>query len=231
MKLKVNFPVSSLCLPDDATTIVLSSDGRASEIAGSCLGQFEFDKTKNCWIQASSDRNHRKYRPRFIYKRDGDGWYAYNSLGEKEGWLRNDVRTSTLPHAGWKVKDLFYSNMTEDPTLSITIGAMEPNGDNVTITLSGKPAQKFPEAQGRYKKQNLMWRGHHVYKQSNGLYLYVYGCHFGGYGYWTVDSELGGFGKLLGTPVHSCPSKATRWEFYNGRRREDCSSSVIIKTN
>ena len=81
----------------------------------------------------------------------------------KEGWLW----TNTLPHAGWKVVD------QEDPTLSITIGAMEPNCDNVTITLSGKPAEKVPEVQGRYKKQNMMWQGHHVYKQSNGLYLYV----------------------------------------------------------
>ena len=66
----------------------------------------------------------------------------------------------------------FYG-IEEDPTLSITIGAMEPNCDNVTITLSGKPAEKVPEVQGRYKKQNMIWQGHHVYKQSNGLYLYV----------------------------------------------------------
>ena len=41
---------------DIPPTIVLSSNGPASEKAGSYLGQFEFDKTKNCWIQASSDR-------------------------------------------------------------------------------------------------------------------------------------------------------------------------------
>ena len=69
---------------------------------------------------------------------------------------------------------------------------MEPNGDNVTITLSGKPAKMYPEVQGRYKKQNMMWQGQHVYKQSNGFYLYVVG------NYWAVDSELGGDGKLLG---------------------------------
>ena len=192
MELDVNFPVSSLCLPNDATMIVLSSDGPASEKAGSYLGQFEFDKTKNCWIQASSDRNHRNYQPIFIYKVDGDGWYVNNSLGKKKkGWL---ARTNTLPLAGWKVYGI-----EEDPTLSITIGAMEPNGDNVTITLSGKRAKEVPEVQGRYKKQNLMWQGHHVYKQSsNGFYLYVNGSSDGGYDCWAVGSELGGFRKLRG---------------------------------
>ena len=97
------FPVSPLCLPNDATTIVLSSNGRASEEAGHYLGQFEFDKANNCWIQASSDRNHRNYQPIFIYKVDGDGWYVNNSLGKKDGRLWNDARTNTLPHAGWKV--------------------------------------------------------------------------------------------------------------------------------
>ena len=116
-------------------------------------------KQKNCWIQASSDRNHQKYQPIFIYKVDGDGWYVNNSLGKKkEGWL---ARTNTLPLAGWKV-----FGIEEDPTLSITIGAMEPNCDNVTITLSGKPAEKVPEVQGRYKKQNMIWQGHHVYKSN-----------------------------------------------------------------
>lgn len=86
---------------DIPPTIVLSSNGPASEKAGSYLGQFEFDKTKNCWIQASSDRNHPNYQPIFIYKVDGDGWYVNNSLGKKkEGWL---ARTNTLPLAGWKV--------------------------------------------------------------------------------------------------------------------------------
>ena len=33
---------------DIPPTIVLSSNGPASEKAGSYLGQFEFDKTKNC---------------------------------------------------------------------------------------------------------------------------------------------------------------------------------------
>ena len=92
----------------------------------------------------------------------------------------------------------FYG-IEEDPTLSITIGAMEPNGDNVTITLSGKRAKEVPEVQGRYKKQNLMWQGHHVYKQSsNGFYLYVNGSSDGGYDCWAVGSELGGFRKLRG---------------------------------
>ena len=86
---------------DIPPTIVLSSNGPASEKAGSYLGQFEFDKTKNCWIQASSDRNHQNYQPIFIYKVDGDGWYVNNSLGKKKkGWL---ARTNTLPLAGWKV--------------------------------------------------------------------------------------------------------------------------------
>ena len=173
---------------DIPPTIVLSSNGPASEKVGHCLGQFEFDKTKNCWIQASSDRNHRNYRPRFIYKWDGDGCYVNDSLGKKNGWLKNDARTNTLPLAGWKVLG------REDPTLSITIGAMEPNGDNVTITLSGKPAKMVPKVQGRYKKQNMMWQGHHVYKQSNGLYLHVRSSD----GSWAVARALGGFGELKG---------------------------------
>ena len=65
---------------------------------------------------------------------------------------------------------------------------------NVTITLSGKPAEKVPEVQGRYKKQNMIWQGHHVYKQSNGLYLYV----DWGWNSWAVGSELGGIRKLIG---------------------------------
>jgi len=178
---------------DIPPTIVLSSNGPASEKAGSYLGQFEFDKTKNCWIQASSDRNHQNYRPRFIYNVDGGGWYVNDSLGkflsqQKNGWLKNDARTNTLPLAGWKVLG------REDPTLSITIGAMEPNGDNVTITLSGKPAKMVPKVQGRYKKQNMMWQGHHVYKQSNGLYLHVRSSD----GCWAVARGLGGFGELKG---------------------------------
>ena len=87
----------------------------------------------------------------------------------------------------------FYG-IEEDPTLSITIGAMEPNCDNVTITLSGKPAEKVPEVQGRYKKQNMMWQGHHVYKHSNGLYLHVRSSD----GCWAVARGLGGFGELKG---------------------------------
>ena len=70
---------------DIPPTIVLSSNGPASEKAGSYLGQFEFDKTKKCWIQASSYRNHRNYKPIFIYKVDGGGWYVNDSLGEKDG--------------------------------------------------------------------------------------------------------------------------------------------------
>jgi len=223
MELEVHFPVS--CLPEDATTIVLSSDEPASG-AGSYLGQYEFDKTKNCWIQASSDRNHRNYLPRFIYKVDGDGWYINDSLWKKDGRLRNDARTNTLPLAGWKVR-----GEVEDPTLSITIGAMETNGDNLTITLSGKPAKEVPEVQGRYKKQNLMWHGHHVYKQSNGHYLYVHWYYYGGC--WAVGSELGGdYPKLKGDPVPSCPSKATFWQFKRGYGDwPDCSSSVTIKTD
>ena len=88
----------------------------------------------------------------------------------------------------------FYG-IEEDPTLSITIGAMEPNCDNVTITLSGKPAEKVPEVQGRYKKQNMMWQGHHVYKSNPMDFI----CTLIGVGdYWAVGSELGGFGKLRG---------------------------------
>jgi len=211
---------------DIPPTIVLSSNGPASKEVGHCLGQFEFDKTKNCWIQASSDRNHRNYLPRFIYKVDGDGWYINDSLWKKDGRLRNDARTNTLPLAGWKVR-----GEVEDPTLSITIGAMETNGDNLTITLSGKPAKEVPEVQGRYKKQNLMWHGHHVYKQSNGHYLYVHWYYYGGC--WAVGSELGGdYPKLKGDPVPSCPSKATFWQFKRGYGDwPDCSSSVTIKTD
>jgi len=213
-----------LCLPDDATTIVLSSDGPASDSEGGCLGQFEFDKTKKCWIQASSDKYHRNYKPRFIYKIDDDGWYVSNRLGKKEyAQLRNDARTNTLPLAGWKV------HSEEDPTLSITVGAMETNCGNVTITLSGEPAGEYPEVQGPYKKKNIMWQGHHVYKHSNGHCLYV-----GFNGSWAVGSELGGDNwKLRGEPIHSCPSKSTRWEFdvTGDNVCEDCSSSVTITTD
>jgi len=211
MELEVNLPV--LCLPNDVTMIVLSSDGKASEDAGSCLGQFVFDPTKQCWIQ-SNDGNYQEYVPRFIYKVDDAGWFVSDEHGKKDGWLGNDARTNTLPLAGWK-----YCG-AEDPTLSITIGPLETNCDSVNIKLRGKVAEWYPETQGLYKKQNMMWQGHHVFKNSNNKnYLYVDGY----YSSWAVGSELGDDGKLRGTPVHSCLSKATRWRTYGNDVEITCS--------
>ena len=153
---------------DIPPTIVLSSNGPASEKAGSYLGQFEFDKTKNCWIQASSDQgtiqtiNQYSFTKLMVMvgmsiivlvRRRKAGWRGptlFHLLDGKFLWNR---RRSNLKHHHWR-------NGTK----------LWPN---VTITLSGKPAEKVPEVQGRYKKQNMIWQGHHVYKQSNGLYLYV----------------------------------------------------------
>ena len=104
--------------------------------------------------------------------------------------------------AGWRGPTLFhlldmesFYGIEEDPTLSITIGAMEPNCDQTWPShWAENQLRRFQRS--RVVTKSRTWFGKDIMCTSNQMDFI---CTLIGVGdYWAVGSELGGFGKLRG---------------------------------
>ena len=201
--------------------IVLSSSGGAAKHNGGSLGQYCHDPDKGCYVQTNTEKGHEDYRPLYLYRVMGDGWWIGPTPGVKAGYLKNPTQSKSPPLDGWMYSD-GTGTWPADTTLVISPGPLTLC-DCLTVSASGPAAEMWPECLGEFSRTEMWWNGKPVFTNSQGRLLHQ--SHAQG---WIVGPRLGKAG-LNGSMAHNCPSREENWTYWDGTK--DQPASVKIKCN
>jgi len=195
-------------------TIVISSEGIGAEKQGNLLGQFQYNRLSKQYEQMNTEKDHEWYKPTFLFQTASKEWLINDIAGEEKGWLQNKKKTGgpqDLPLSGWLVYDYNDGKWKADPKIKITSGPLIPSCLKIKIDGTGPAAEIQSIRFGEYKLAYEEWFfGHPVYKQEDGNLLYMMND-----GSWGVSDDFESYG-IRGLPGYLCPSKSTKWEYYDG---------------
>jgi len=206
--------------------VELRSSGGAGEYEGHKLGVFQLlpdDGGKGgsqgpVYRQLHDGDNWQCY----LY-RAGDIWWVSRVVGVDDGYLKAKVvnKEDLLPPLnGWTYRDGGFS-WQSDPTMTCS-REVSPACSEVSIEISGRAQEKYPECAGRYLlMQGKLIRGRGVWQHASGAKLYLRVAT--GFSCWVIGSTIDGSDdNRIRSPSAGghCPSDASN----SISRRNDAAS-------
>ena len=201
--------------------MVISSAGGATQRLGGALGQYEYHEDKGHYVQTSTEQSDEGFDARYLYRDEDYFWWVFHTPGEKNGYLRNDRTSPTLPTGGWQYWDGDSKSWQVDRTLIVTPRTLKlPR--QFTVTATGAAAELLPSFLGVFNRTERWWLGRPVYANTEGELLY-YGPRDKG---WVIGDTLGNYG-LRGSSRHS-PANVDRWRYWTGSEDKPASVTVTV---
>ena len=113
----------------------------AIEKYGGRLGQYQHDKLRKYFVQMSTEKEHGRYKPHYLYQTSNMNWWIGDEYGKEDGLLKNEEKTGGPkddPLSIWLVKD--GDTWEIDPTIKITSGPLTPSCKTIKIEATGPAA-------------------------------------------------------------------------------------------